>query len=237
MALTLKNPHSVLAAIETRPADVLEVRANLKTASDGWRSVADAAHAHRIPVRPPMPTRDVRGKDGGRVGGSEAVVRERESAPLEALFGTEAPSGLWLALDRLQDPHNVGAIFRTASFFGVKGIVLTRDQSAPMTSAVYDVASGGTEYVPFAILPNLVRAIEISKEAGMWVLGTSEHAEKDVKEIDRDRKWLMVVGNEEQGMRRLTGEHCDEVCRLTPRGGVTSLNVSAATAVLIAALA
>lgn len=237
MSLTIKNPHSVLAALETRPQDVLEVRTNLKTASDGWKMVADAAHARKVPVRPTLPPSPAqRSKEGGRLGGSEAIVKERQPVGLEEIFRTDESRGLWLAFDHVQDPHNVGAIFRTAAFFGARGIVLTKDQSSPMSGTVYDVASGGVEYVPFVILPNLVRAMEVAKQNGMWVLGTSEHAEKDVMAVDRDRKWLMVVGNEESGLRRLVGEHCDELCRLTPRGGVTSLNVSSATAILIAAL-
>lgn len=242
MSLTIKNPHSVLAAIASRPQDVLEVRTNLKTASDGWRAAADAAHSHRIPVRPTLVSPAAqRGKDGsggagGRVGGSEAIVRELPGQPLEEVLKSDATRGLWLAFDHVQDPHNVGAIFRTAAFFGVRGVILTKDQSSPMSATVYDVACGGVESIPFVILPNLVRAIEIAKENGMWVLGTSEHAEQDISKVDRDRKWLMVIGNEENGLRRLTAEHCDELCRLTPRGPVTSLNVSSATAILIAAL-
>jgi 23S rRNA (guanosine2251-2'-O)-methyltransferase len=143
---------------------------------------------------------------------------------------------LWLALDQLQDPHNVGAVFRTAAFFGVRGIVVTRDRSAPLSAAVYDVGSGGLEYVPFSVQTNLARAIEAAKQSGVWVLGTSERAGKDVSQIDRDRRWLLVVGNEERGLRRLTLDHCDEVCRLTPRGPIGSLNVSVATGVLVAAL-
>lgn len=241
MSLTLKNPHSVLAILQTRPADVLEVRTNTKTANDAWKTVADTAYAHRIPVRAPLaPARDARSKEAGRIGGSEAIVRERQGAGLPELFATDATRGLWIALDHIQDPHNAGAIFRTAAFFGVKGIILTKDQSVPLTATVYDVASGGLEFVPFVVLPNMVRAIEVAKEKGLWVLGTSEHTERDITQVDRDRKWLMVVGNEESGLRRLVAEHCDEMCRLTPRGtpgGVTSLNVSAAAAIMISALA
>lgn len=70
----------------------------------------------------------------------------------------------------------------------------------------------------------------------MWVLGTSEHAADDVTQVDRGRPWLLIVGNEEKGMRVTTTEHCDSVCRITPCGEVTSLNVSVATGILIATL-
>lgn len=167
------------------------------------------------------------------------MVRERAGLSLEEMFppSTEPPnSGLWLALDCLQDPQNVGAIFRTAAFFGVKGLIVTRDRSAPLNAAVYDVASGGVEVVPFAQPPNLVRALEVAKDSGLWILGSSEHAEKGIAEILRDRAWLLVLGGEEQGLRRLTLEHCDEVCRIPPCGEFPSLNVSAAAAVLMAEL-
>ena len=102
-----------------------------------------------------------------------------------------------------------------------------------MSGAVYDVASGGVEYVPFSVQTNLSRALDVAKDAGFWVLGTSEHAEKDLNAIPADRPWLLVLGNEESGMRRLTRDKCDEVCRVVPRGAIASLNVSAAAAICI----
>lgn len=238
--LVLKNPHSVLAALETRPVDVFEVRLDRSAAGETWRSVADVARAAGVTVREALPAaqRPRRGPERERRGGgSEALVRERTGCELDALFASgQDETGLWLALDQLQDPHNVGAVFRTAAFFGVRGIVVTRDRSAPLSSAVYDVASGGLEYVPFSVQTNLARAVETAKRAGLWVLGTSEHAATDVAGIDRARRWLLIVGNEERGLRRLTLDHCDEVCRLTPRGPIGSLNVSVATGVLVAAL-
>ena len=114
---------------------------------------------------------------------------------------------------------------------------MTQDRAASLTSVVYDVASGGVEAVPFAVEKNLRRSLELAKRAGVWVLGTSEHATRDVAEVPVDRPWLLVLGNEETGLRRLTRETCDEVCRITPRAeGVTSLNVSVAAGILIAAL-
>jgi 23S rRNA (guanosine2251-2'-O)-methyltransferase len=238
--LVLKNPHSVLAALEVRPEDVFEVRVERSGAGEAWRRVADAARAAGVVVREALPAAQrSRGEPHRerRGGGSEGVVKERAGIDLDALFGgSRGERGVWLALDQLQDPHNVGAVFRTAAFFGVRGIVVTRDRSAPLSAAVYDVASGGMDYVPFSVQTNLARAVETAKQAGLWVLGTSEHAEKEVAQVDRDRRWLLVVGNEERGLRRLTLDHCDEVCRLMPQGPIASLNVSVATGVLVATL-
>ncbi len=237
--LHLRNPHSVLAAIEARPHDVSSVRVGAKSLDTAWRDVIEAAGQHRIRVEPHRPQQQSgkRKSDGdGRTGAGEADVKPRTDASIKELFADVSGNGLWIAFDHLQDPHNVGAIFRTAAFFGVKGILMTKDHSAPLTATVYDVAAGGLESVPFSIQSNLSRSLQIAKEAGLWVLGTSEHADKDVADVTRDRPWLLVVGNEQKGLRQLTSKNCDDVCRLTPRGKVTSLNVSVATGVLIAAL-
>ena len=254
VAVHLRNPHSVLATFERRPEAVIDVRLPIGLPSDAWRDVERLAKANRVPVvRGATPAertgrRGQRDAEGGRGGVAEATVKERPEVSLEELFGAEgaAPNGgdterkrpprLWLALDQIQDPHNVGAIFRTAAFFGVAGIVLTRDRSAPLNGTVYDVASGALECVPFSHPANLAHGIEIAKAAGLWVLGASEHAERDVGEVDRDRSWLLVLGNEERGLRRLTLENCDETCRLTARGEIGSLNVSVAAGILMAAL-
>ncbi|MEX2446914.1 MAG: RNA methyltransferase [Dehalococcoidia bacterium] len=237
MTVVLRNPHAVLAAFEARPADVLEVRLPGGRAPGAWERVAALASGRGVPVVEAErgdPRR--RERAGGRAG-AEATLRERAPVSDERLYAGAAEGGLWLALDSVQDPHNVGAIFRTAAFFGVRGIVMMSDRAAPLTAVVYDVASGGVEAVPFAVATNLRRTLQAAQSSGLWVLGASEHAERAVDEVPRDRPWLLVLGNEEEGLRRLTLETCDEVCRIVARGGsVTSLNVSVAAGILMAAL-
>lgn len=245
--LQLHNPHSVLAVFETRPHDVVDLRLpSHKQPSPGWEDVERMATLHRVPILRGDPREGRRTSkhsqaESGRTGVTRATVRERADVTMQDLFANAKEQrngryGLWLALDQIQDPHNVGAVFRTAAFFGIRGIVITRDRSAPLNATVYDVASGGMEHVPFSNLPNLARAIEQAKEAGLWALGASEHAERDVAEIPHDRPWLLVLGNEEKGLRRLTFEKCDDICRLSAKGSVGSLNVSVAAGVLMAIL-
>ncbi|GAB4140760.1 MAG: 23S rRNA (guanosine(2251)-2'-O)-methyltransferase RlmB [Planctomycetaceae bacterium] len=247
MSIRLQNPHSVLAVLQTRPSDVADIQLASRNPSVAWENVANLAAARHVPVRVNRhrPTGSRRKtnhheKQGGRSGGSFATVQENSGVSLEELFPesheTTPTNGLYLALDCLQDPHNVGAIFRSAAFFGVKGIVLTKDRSAPLNGTVYDVASGGVEYVPFSVQTNLARALDMAQKNGLWILGTSEHAETDFRDVQADRSWLLVVGNEEKGMRRLTQEKCDVICKLEPQSPVSSLNVSVATGVFIAAL-
>jgi 23S rRNA (guanosine2251-2'-O)-methyltransferase len=240
MSLVLKNPHSVLAALQTRPVDVVDVRLPAGKPSSAWADVVELAKQHAIPIRTNLaeePRRPTGEQKFERTGSAQATVRERNGLLIEELFANaESEPGLWLALDCLQDPHNVGAIFRTASFFGIKGIVMTRDRSAPLTATVYDVAAGGLEHVPFGEPTNLARAMNVARTSGVWLLGSSEHAELDVREIPRDRSWLLILGNEELGLRRLSLDKCDQVCKLTARGTVPSLNVSVAAGVLMAEL-
>jgi 23S rRNA (guanosine2251-2'-O)-methyltransferase len=245
MPLELKNPHSILAAIRHRSHDVREIRVRGERPLGAWREVLDIAARQGVPIVQESGRSQRRGdrkrpvRETERLGGCSAVVRERPAQSIEEVLpaGDDPPeSGLWLALDCLQDPHNVGAILRSASFFGVRGVLLTKDRSAPLNATVYDISAGGMEALPICPVVNLRRALEQAKQAGLWILGTSEHAETDLADVDRRRPWLIVIGNEQTGMRRLTSEQCDLTCRLSPHGEVTSLNASVATGAILAVL-
>ena len=242
MSLILRNPNSVDAVLRTWPTDVLEVRLSPNQPSPRWSAIADLARQHEIPVRMSLAASERHSTSRGkseRVGAASAIISERNELLVDQLFTPEmtAVSGLWLALEQLQDPHNVGAIFRTAAFFGVKGIILTKDHSAPLTATVYDVASGGLEFVPFAIASNLSRTILLAKSAGLSILGTSEHAEEAVESVPLDSSCLLIFGNEEHGLRRVTQQNCDRLCRLQHQGEIQSLNVSVAAGILMSTLA
>jgi 23S rRNA (guanosine2251-2'-O)-methyltransferase len=238
MSLILRNPHSVIAALQTRPEDVFEVRLAPGTPSPAWSTVAEMSRPHGITIRTNLTAADNRSQGKSeRAGTSVALVRERNDRLVDELFVDAPPiAGLWLALEQLQDPHNVGAIFRTAAFFGVRGIILTRDRSAPLSATVYDVASGGLEFVPFAIVPSLSRAIELAHQAGVVVTGTSERASNELQLAAQDRPRLLIFGNEEHGLRRVTSESCDELLRLPSQGPIESLNVSVAAGIFMAKL-
>ena len=235
-SLRLRNPHSVLAVIDRRPQDVYEIVASDQDLSNTWKDVQVRAESMGIPVSAqgkPSP------KPGGkqrRHAGAEAVVRERASESLDTLISTAGEKSIWVGLDTVQDPHNVGSIFRSSAFFGVSGLLPTQDRNAPISYTVYDVASGGVEYVPFVVETNLSRSLDRIKEAGIWVLGTSEHADKPLYEIERDRPWLVLFGNEENGLRRLTTEKCDELVFIPRAGQVGSLNVSVAAGITLSHL-
>lgn len=267
--IIVHNPHSILAALEKRYDDVLEIVLPKHASDDDvWKKIESLARSHKIRIQstgaaaeeergnrgsggrgpkgnPKFASRGDRGGkdagDGGRTSLASATIRAKEGVSAEELFGDvpkrSGGKGIWIALDSLQDPHNVGAIFRAASFFGIEGVLMTSERSAPLSSVVYDVSCGGVEYVPFTQQINLQRAFEIAKEKGLWILGTSEHTKASYLDVKRDRPWLIVVGNEEKGLRRLTEEACDQMCAIRPKGDVTSLNVSVATGILLSRVA
>lgn len=244
----VKNPHSILEALKRRPKEVLSVSLPRDEFDGVWEQIEELARKNKVRVEETSAVDRSAGRRershfknniGGRESGHGALLRPKTSIPIETMFSgvSESSRGVWLALDSLQDPQNLGAIFRSASFFGVKGIIMTTERSAPMTSVVYDISCGGVESLPFVQAINLQRAFEKAKDAGLWILGTSEHAKESLKKIQNDRPWLVVVGNEEKGIRRLTEESCDIVCTIPGAGkGVTSLNVSVATGVILSHL-
>ncbi len=139
----------------------------------------------------------------------------------------------FLVLDRIQDPHNLGACLRTCDAVGVKGAIVPKDHSCPLTAVVCKTASGATETVALYRVTNLARTLGDLKEAGLWIVGADSRGEQLAFAADLRGPLALVLGGEGQGMRRLTRELCDFLVRLPMRGAVESLNLSVAAAVLL----
>jgi 23S rRNA (guanosine2251-2'-O)-methyltransferase len=138
-----------------------------------------------------------------------------------------------LLLDQVSDPHNIGAILRSAAAFDA-GAVITTDRNAPAESGVMaKAASGALELVPLIMVGNLVQAIELLKKAGYWIYGLDGEAKQAINAVKLDKKSALVLGAEGRGLRRLTGEHCDMLVRLPISERMESLNVSNAAAIAL----
>ena len=136
-----------------------------------------------------------------------------------------------LILDQVSDPHNIGAILRSAAAFDI-GAIITTDRNAPTESGVMaKAASGALEIVPMIAVTNLVQAIELIKKSGYWIAGLDGHAKQTIAEAKLDRKTALALGAEGSGLRRLTAEHCDFLVKLPMSERMESLNVSNAAAV------
>jgi 23S rRNA (guanosine2251-2'-O)-methyltransferase len=146
-------------------------------------------------------------------------------------FGEALP--LILILDEIQDPHNVGAILRSAECSGVNGIILTKHNSATITSTVTKVSAGATEHLKICQVNNLSQTIDELKEKGFWIVGSSLENAKNYTEVDYKIPIALIVGNEEKGIRKLTASKCDFLVKIPMSGKIQSLNVSVATGVLL----
>lgn len=149
-----------------------------------------------------------------------AIVRDQESPFI-------------LILDCVQDPHNLGAILRTADGAGVHAVVAPKDKAVGITETVRRISVGAADFVPFVQVTNLARTMEKLKAAGLWLVGTSDRADKSLYQLDLKGPLGLVLGAEEKGMRRLTEENCDFLASIPMAGKVDCLNVSVATGVCL----
>lgn len=140
---------------------------------------------------------------------------------------------LLLVLDSIQDPHNLGAILRTAECSGVDGVIITKHNSASVTETVSKTSAGATEHVMLARVSNLKQALDELKDAGFWIIGSSLEKAVDYTSVDYKMPVALVMGNEEKGLRRLTAESCDHLVKIPMKGSIQSLNVSVATGILL----
>jgi 23S rRNA (guanosine2251-2'-O)-methyltransferase len=138
-----------------------------------------------------------------------------------------------VVLDQVSDPHNVGAVLRSASAFGALAVVLPVHGSPPVTGTLAKAASGALESVPLVRVVNLARALDRMKEAAFWICGLDETASQTLAAVDLDERVVLVLGSESGGMRRLVRERCDYLARLPTRTQQPTINVSNAAAVAL----
>jgi 23S rRNA (guanosine2251-2'-O)-methyltransferase len=169
--------------------------------------------------------------------GVVAAVRPQELLSIEDLFEPSRKSGsasrLLLALDGVEDPQNLGALLRVADGAGVDGVILTERRSAPLSPVAVKASAGASEHLRIARVVNLVRALEELKEQNIWVIGLDERGTSDYDQFDLTGNCVLVLGREGAGLHDLVRRSCDHLLRIPMAGGVSSLNVSAAGAVVL----
>ncbi|HEX9020212.1 MAG TPA: 23S rRNA (guanosine(2251)-2'-O)-methyltransferase RlmB [Nitrospirota bacterium] len=165
-----------------------------------------------------------------------AIAAAREYASLDDILRLPAQKGqtpLFLVLDGVEDPRNLGAILRTAEAAGVHGVIVPERRSAGLTETVAKTSAGALEYVPVVRVVNVVNTIEDLKKAGVWVVGAEADSDTIYWDADVAGPTAIVLGGEEKGIRRLVRERCDYVVSLPLMGRINSLNVSVAAGVLL----
>jgi 23S rRNA (guanosine2251-2'-O)-methyltransferase len=165
--------------------------------------------------------------------GVVAIVRERQFLDVQDLLPGSATRQLFLALDGVEDPQNLGALLRTADAAGVDGVLVTERRSAPLSATAVKASAGAAEHVKIARVVNLVRALEELKQKGLWCVGLDERGTMDYDEFDYSVGSVLVLGREGAGLHDLVKRSCDHLLRIPMSGSVPSLNVSAAGAVVL----
>ncbi len=169
--------------------------------------------------------------------GVVALAAARAAVTLEDILtqvnASQGQTGLLVLLDGVEDPHNLGAIIRTALAAGAHGVVIPERRAAGLTDTVARASAGALAHLPIAKVTNLVRAMEELKEAGYWLVGLDEDGDKSYTEADYTSPIGIVLGGEGKGLHELTRKRCDFVVSLPTTGPVKSLNVSVAAGVVL----
>jgi 23S rRNA (guanosine2251-2'-O)-methyltransferase len=222
------NP--VLEAL--RAGRVKELRVVAKAGGRVADLIAAAARAG-VPVRRVGAADLERAARGGVHQGVLAQLEDAVQYDIADLVDASAQAALIVVLDGVEDPHNVGAILRTADAAGASGVVRQSRHAAPLGGAAAKASAGAVSHVRVADVVNIARALEELKERGVWTVGLAGDATKRYDEIDLTLPTAVVVGAEGAGLRRLVRERCDWLASIPMRGHVESLNVSVATGIVL----
>jgi len=162
-------------------------------------------------------------------------VEDYQLFKLEEIIARYPADGkpLFVMLDGIQDPHNLGAIIRSAEAGGAKAIILPKNRAVSVNATVVKAASGAIEYLDIAEVTNLNQSIATLKKAGFWIIGTAAEAEKVYDEIFIDRPVCLVIGSEGKGISRLVRENCDLLVKIPMSGRINSLNASVSAGIII----
>jgi 23S rRNA (guanosine2251-2'-O)-methyltransferase len=193
----------------------------------------DAAERAGVPVRRVGAGDLDRAARGGVHQGVLARLEDAAQYDIADLVDASSQAPLIVVLDGIEDPHNVGAILRTADAAGASGVVRQSRHAAPLGGAAAKASAGAVSHVKVADVVNIARALEELKERGVWTVGLAGDAPKRYDEIDLTLPTAVVVGAEGAGLRRLVRERCDWLVSIPMRGHVGSLNVSVATGIVL----
>jgi len=215
-----------------RPVDSILVARGARTGS--INALIAQCRERGIPVKE-VDSRKLDSVAGLHHQGIAAIAACRETVSLDELFAAAEKRGeppLFVVCDELEDPHNLGAILRTAEAAGVHGVVIPKRRSAGLTTAVFKASAGAAEYVPVARVSNLTDALKEMKKRGMWIYGLDMDG-SNWCQTDLKGAVALVVGSEGRGLGRLVREQCDFVVSLPMAGKITSLNASVACGIVL----
>jgi 23S rRNA (guanosine2251-2'-O)-methyltransferase len=223
--------HAVFEALASRRVPIERIHVARETHSTKLKDILDLARQQGISVRKEDKIILDRLAEGEVHQGIIAIAGALAYSDFEILF--RSPTPLVVVLDGVEDPHNLGAVIRTAEACGASGVLVPERHSAPLSATVAKASAGASSYVPVVRAKNLVNAIDKLKERGLWVVGVDPAGTQIWTEFDYKTPTAVVLGGEHRGLRRLVREHCDSLVRLPMLGKIASLNISVAAAVVM----
>ena len=228
--------HSVEAALSYDAGNITEIYVETGQQNPRVRDLAERARDMGIKPHAREKADLDRMTGGGRHQGIAAMYRTppaRSENELPALIESAGQDALFLVLDGVTDPHNLGACLRSAEAAGVSAVIVPKDKAVGITPTVRRASAGAADRVPFFAATNLARTLKVLKDAGVWLTGLAGDGKQSLYQCDFKGPVGVVIGSEGEGMRRLTREACDFVASIPMRGSVESLNVSVATGVVL----
>ena len=165
--------------------------------------------------------------------GIGALVDDYKYQTLDKALNIEKENKVYVMLDSLEDPHNLGAILRSADAFNVDAVIIPKNRSVKLNTTVAKVSTGAIEHVDVIEVINLTQTIKTLKKNGFWVVGTDANTEKTIHDIDVDTNICIIIGNEGKGISRLVKENCDYIVKIPMSGHINSLNASVSAALVI----
>lgn len=229
--------HAVKQVLENSPETILSALIQESIQSESVRSIHESLNKQGVSIQTvPRATLSKMVKNQNHQG---VILEVRKAAKKteqhldDVLEQNQGGNPLYLILDSVQDPHNLGACIRTADAAGVTAVIIPNDRAASINETVRKVASGAVENVTVISVVNLVRAMKKIKEAGVWVVGTAGDVEQTIYDLDLKIPTAIVMGGEGKGMRDSVQKECDYTASIPIHGDVESLNVSVAAGVVL----
>lgn len=231
--------HSISAIMEREPERIIEIYALKGRQDERVAPIVNDAYALGVSVQF-MSRKALDDKSKGEqhqgIMARVKAAKQKDDGDLKSQIEQlkrEQKQPFYLVLDGVTDPHNLGAVIRTADAAGVDGVIVPKDKSAKLNGTARKVACGAAEVMPLYVVTNLARTLKMMQDEGIWITGTAGEAEHDIYATKFDGPMAIVMGAEGTGMRRLTREHCDQLVKIPMAGAVSSLNVSVATGVIL----
>ena len=226
--------HAVDAALNYDAGNIVELYVETNTHNARVKELAD--RARELGIKPHARDRAALDRMTGGARHQGIVANYRAPAPLAEselpkLAEAAGSSALFLVLDGVTDPHNLGACLRSAEAAGVAAVIVPKDRAVGITPTVRRASAGAADRVPLVAATNLARTLKTLKDAGVWLVGLVGDVDQSLYAVDLKGPIAIVLGSEGEGMRRLTREACDFLAKIPMRGGVESLNVSVATGI------